>query len=140
MRRPFTWSKCGEHAPQYEFQHRGKKYSILPAISLDGIVHLDILENGVTGADFHCFAQDLLPHMNEWPLPNSVLVIDNASIHKVASIREMVEECGALMRPALCWAGKTRIPTFSTVPLGLEFQYFSTFPRYAAPDRRTGPC
>jgi hypothetical protein len=33
--------------------------------------------------------------MNEWPLPNSVLVIDNASIHKVAGIREMVEERGA---------------------------------------------
>lgn len=39
--------------------------------------------------------QDLLPRMNEWPLPNSVLVIDNASIHKVAGIREMVEERGA---------------------------------------------
>jgi transposase len=33
--------------------------------------------------------------MNEWPLPNSVLVIDNASIHKVPGIREMVEERGA---------------------------------------------
>jgi len=33
--------------------------------------------------------------MNEWPLPNSVLVIDNASIHKVAGIREMVEERSA---------------------------------------------
>ena len=33
--------------------------------------------------------------MNEWPLPNSVLVIDNASIHKVEGIREMVEERGA---------------------------------------------
>ena len=33
--------------------------------------------------------------MNEWPLPHSVLVIDNASIHKVAGIREMVEGRGA---------------------------------------------
>ena len=32
--------------------------------------------------------------MNEWPLPNSVLVIDNASIHKVEGIHEMVEEWG----------------------------------------------
>jgi transposase len=32
--------------------------------------------------------------MNKWPLPNSVLVVDNASIHKVAGIREMVEENG----------------------------------------------
>jgi transposase len=41
------------------------------------------------------FIQGLLPHMNKWPLPNSVLVVDNASIHKVAGIREMVEEQGA---------------------------------------------
>ena len=32
--------------------------------------------------------------MNRWPLPNSVLVVDNASIHKVAGIRELVEESG----------------------------------------------
>ena len=33
--------------------------------------------------------------MNKWPLNNSVLVIDNASIHNVAGIREAVEEHGA---------------------------------------------
>ena len=30
--------------------------------------------------------------MQPWPLPNSVLIMDNASIHKVPGIREMVEE------------------------------------------------
>ena len=95
MRRPYAWSKRGERASQYEFQFRGAKYSILPAISIDGIIHLEVLDNAVTGADFRRFVQDLLPRMNEWPLPNSVLVIDNASIHKVAGIREMVEGRGA---------------------------------------------
>ena len=33
--------------------------------------------------------------MNEWPLPNSVLVVDNVSIHKVAGIRKLIEERGA---------------------------------------------
>ena len=33
--------------------------------------------------------------MNKWPLPNSVLVINNASIHRVDGIREMVQEHGA---------------------------------------------
>jgi hypothetical protein len=95
LRRPYTWSLRGEHATRYEFQFRGTKYSILPAISLDGILHLEVVENAITGADFHRFIQGLLPHMNKWPLPNSVLVVDNASIHKVAGIREMVEEQGA---------------------------------------------
>ncbi len=89
------WSLHGECATWYEFQFHGAKYSLLPAISLDGILHLEVIEGTVTGADFRRFVQGLLPLMNEWPLPNSVLVIDNASIHKVAGIREMVEERSA---------------------------------------------
>jgi hypothetical protein len=63
------------------------KYSILPALSLDGIEHLEVVENAITGNDFRHFFQGLLPRMNEFPLPKSVLIIDNTSIHKVAGIR-----------------------------------------------------
>ena len=67
---------------------------MLPALSLDGILHLDVVENAVTGAAFRHFVEGLLPRMNKWPLPNSVLVVDNASIHKVDGIRELVEASG----------------------------------------------
>ena len=40
------------------------------------------------------FVEGLLLQMNEFPLPNSVLVIDNASIHKIDGIRELVEDRG----------------------------------------------
>ena len=33
--------------------------------------------------------------MNKWPLPHSVLVVDNTSIHKVEGICRMVEDHGA---------------------------------------------
>ena len=79
----------------YDFSLRGTKYSILPAISLDGIVHLEVLDKAISGEDFRNFVRGLLTRMNKWPLPKSVLVVDNASIHKVAGIREMVEEHGA---------------------------------------------
>ena len=68
---------------------------MLPALSLDGILHLEVVEDAVTGADFRRFVKGLLTRMNEFPLPNSVLVIDNASIHKVDGIREMVKDRGA---------------------------------------------
>ena len=32
--------------------------------------------------------------MNKWPLPNSVLVVDNVSIHKVDGICKLVEASG----------------------------------------------
>ena len=94
LRRPYAWAKRGDRASRYEFQFRGSKYSILPALSLDGILHLEVVENAVTGAAFRRFVEGLLPRMNKWPLPNSVLVVDNTSIHKVAGIRELVEEHG----------------------------------------------
>ena len=95
LRRPFAWSIRGKRACRYELSFRGTKFSIIPALALDGILHLEVMKNAVTGDDFRRFVQGLLPRMNKWPLPNSVLVVDNASIHWVDGIREMVEEHGA---------------------------------------------
>ncbi|TFK58105.1 hypothetical protein BDN72DRAFT_745693, partial [Pluteus cervinus] len=67
------------------------RYSILPAISLDGVLHFMATEGAITGEDFTEFVTGLLDRMERWPLPNSVLVMDNASIHKVPGIRELVE-------------------------------------------------
>ena len=65
------------------------------ALSLNGILHLEVVENAVMGADFRQFVEGLLLQMNKFPLPNSVLIIDNASIHKIDGIRELVEDRGA---------------------------------------------
>ena len=67
---------------------------MLPALSLNGILHLDVVENAVTGTTFRHFVEGLLPRMNKWPLPNSVLVVNNTSIHKVDGICELVEASG----------------------------------------------
>src|SRR6202012_2617926 len=61
LRRPHAWAKRGERASCHEFQFRGAKYSMLPALSLDGILHLDVVENAVTGAAFRHFVEGLLP-------------------------------------------------------------------------------
>jgi hypothetical protein len=47
-----------------------------------GIVHLDILDKAISGDGFQRFVQGLLPRMNKWLLPKSVLIVDNAAIHK----------------------------------------------------------
>ena len=97
LRRPYAWSIRGECAYWCEFFLHGSKYSILSTLSLDGILHLEVLDKAITGNNFWWFVQGLLPRMNQWPLPNSVLVIDNASIHKVANICEMVEKHGVCL-------------------------------------------
>ncbi|TFK57963.1 hypothetical protein BDN72DRAFT_749356, partial [Pluteus cervinus] len=57
------------------------RYSMLPALSLDGILYTKVQDHTFDGDDFHEFIEELLDHMQPWPLPNSVLVADNASIH-----------------------------------------------------------
>ena len=88
------WLKHGKCASWHEFQFCSTRYSILPALSLNGILHLEVAENTVTSDIFHHFIERLLSYMNKWLLPNLILVIGNASIHKVTGICELIEEHG----------------------------------------------
>ncbi|KIK91978.1 hypothetical protein PAXRUDRAFT_121250, partial [Paxillus rubicundulus Ve08.2h10] len=64
---------------------------ILPAISFDGVLHLDVRNESWKGATFYRFIEDLLDNMNPFPECNSVLVMDNASIHHSPKLRELIE-------------------------------------------------
>jgi hypothetical protein len=68
------------------------RYSLLPALSLDGIIYTNIVEGSFTGETFFDFIVGLLDHMQPFPGKNSVLVMDNCAIHKVSGIRETIEE------------------------------------------------
>ncbi|KIO16634.1 hypothetical protein M407DRAFT_53523, partial [Tulasnella calospora MUT 4182] len=68
------------------------RYSLLPALSLDGIIYSQIREGSFTGELFFDFVSNLLDRMQPFPNPNSVLVMDNCAIHKIAGIQELVEE------------------------------------------------
>jgi hypothetical protein len=74
------------------------RYSILPAISLDGVLHIDIITRSWTAEDFHSFVDVLLDQMNPYPQKNSVLVLDNASAHHFDDLREVVENRGMRLR------------------------------------------
>lgn len=60
-------------------------------MSLDGILHVTVQPRSYTAATFRVFIDTLLDTMNPYPQPNSVIVMDNASIHKVDGLREMIE-------------------------------------------------
>ncbi|KDQ15988.1 hypothetical protein BOTBODRAFT_107909, partial [Botryobasidium botryosum FD-172 SS1] len=67
------------------------RYSILPALSLDGVLHFDIIECAYKSYLFNSFIDTLLDNVNLFPAPNSIIVMDNASIHKSIELQEMVE-------------------------------------------------
>jgi hypothetical protein len=68
------------------------RYSVLPALSLDGVLTVAIVPGSVNGEIFEDFIYDLLAVMEPFPNQNSVLVMDNASIHKSAEIQNMITE------------------------------------------------
>ncbi|TDL14114.1 hypothetical protein BD410DRAFT_690978, partial [Rickenella mellea] len=72
------------------------KYSILPALTLDGVVALDIFEGAVNRERFvHFLEMQLAPILNPYPLDRSVVVMDNCAIHHDEEIRRIVvDECG----------------------------------------------
>ena len=62
------------------------RFSLLPALSCNGIIFSDVREGTYDGPAFVQYIEQLLPHMNPWPEPLSVLVMDNCSIHHLDDI------------------------------------------------------
>ncbi|KAG0142127.1 hypothetical protein CROQUDRAFT_28504, partial [Cronartium quercuum f. sp. fusiforme G11] len=60
-----------------------KRYSLLPAIGLHGILALTVREGSINRDRFENFLEfQLLPEMNAYPAEKSILVMDNAPIHR----------------------------------------------------------
>lgn len=107
-KRSYAWSPVGTRARRRDFFIRGKRYvamcsdllyvlmglsrfSVLPALSLDGVLHMDVLKCSWKGNTFYNFIDALLDNMNPYPQRNSVIVMDNASIHHSPELRDLVE-------------------------------------------------
>ena len=67
------------------------RYSILPAITLDGIIECMIIDGSFNTELFTIFIEDLLRKMRPFPAPMSVIVMDNCAIHKAPEMRTLIE-------------------------------------------------
>ena len=90
-----TFFICGKRYLQYWLLSNTTyvivRYSILPAISLDGILDVKIIEGSFDSDSFVRFIDGLLCHMSPFPGPNSVIMMDNCRIHKSDLVHEMIE-------------------------------------------------
>ena len=66
------------------------RYSMLPGMSLDGILYIDIVEGSYNTASFAAFIGGLLNQMKPFPEPNSIIIMDNCHIHKFPDILDMI--------------------------------------------------
>lgn len=91
--RRYGRSRIGMRCIQRKCFVRGKRYSILPILTLDGIITYDIIEGPVTSERFIQFLREhVLPLTNPYPGPRSVLVLDNCRIHHSDEVRRLIEE------------------------------------------------
>jgi DDE superfamily endonuclease len=107
MNRTFGWSYSGRCATIEVVYERGTRYdiakcvdvvlthlhrySVLPAISLDGVIHTNIVQGSFNAIMFRHFISSLLDRMNPFPGTNSVILLDNASIHHSRETLDMIE-------------------------------------------------
>ena len=73
---------------------RGTRYTAIPVLSLGGIHDVLITEGTMNGKRFTRFVRDvLLPHLNPFNgiNPRSVVIMDNASIHHVEKVTDLIE-------------------------------------------------
>jgi len=90
-----AWSYSGTKAQRKAFFMRGKRYSVLPALSLNnGIIHCKIRQGSFKSDSFKDFILGLLDQMNPFPESNSVIVMDNCKIHKREDILEAINARG----------------------------------------------
>lgn len=105
---------AGERAEEVVSLDRGERYSVLPAISVDGCIAVRAICGSVDGAEFFDWVlNDLvwgpansyhlflcpdhvlqLPHMNRYPGPCSVLALDNCRTHKTLALQELLDAAG----------------------------------------------
>ncbi|KIK11635.1 hypothetical protein PISMIDRAFT_72647, partial [Pisolithus microcarpus 441] len=66
-------------------------YSIIPAITLDGIIAYDIVEGPVDSERFVKFLKDeVMPYTNPYPGPHSVVIMDNCRIHHGKDVHHLI--------------------------------------------------
>ncbi|CAD6939336.1 unnamed protein product [Tilletia controversa] len=89
------WAPRGERADIQSDFGRGGRCSLLPALSIDGLIAPMIVEGSITKERFLLWLEYfLLPTMNPFPGRNSILVLDNASVHKSQEARDLIEAAG----------------------------------------------
>ena len=94
--RRYARSKRGTKAVVRLPFSRGKRVSVLAALDHKGFMSWKCTEGTFTRNKFHeAFSEKIVPHLNPWPLPRSIVIMDNAKIHMFRELEDAVHQCGA---------------------------------------------
>ena len=99
-RRRYGYALQGYPAKSVNFMNRGKRYSAIGIITTTSFLDCYIVEGSVNGDIFYHFVQSaLLPHLIPFngSNPNSIVILDNCSIHHIKDTIDLIHSVGALV-------------------------------------------
>lgn len=96
--RQYAYSPIGTPAiATVDFQ-RGERISTLAAYNKSGFVAWSHTTGTFSRQRFHdAFVSTIIPNLNPYPMPNSIVIMDNAKIHMYKELEEAIETKGALL-------------------------------------------
>ncbi|EHS64817.1 uncharacterized protein PGTG_21075 [Puccinia graminis f. sp. tritici CRL 75-36-700-3] len=95
VRRTKGWAPIGERTSRAPVSRATHRFNVIPAVSMDGLVTVLVQQETVCRNTYEFYLEHiLLPMMNPFPGPRSVLVLDNASFHHNGRIVQLVEARG----------------------------------------------
>lgn len=112
---------------------RGTRLSILAALDVQGVFAWKWTEGTFTREKFHeAFVEHIIPTLNPWPLPRSIVVMDNAKIHAYPELQEAIHQCGArlIFVPPYCPQLNPIEPCFGLLKRWLQRRANLVFPLY----------
>lgn len=98
--RKYAYSLRGKPAKALQLFNRGRHITAIAAMSVEGVLECTMTEGGVTGDIFKKFLEEKLVtrlHPFNGSNPHSIIVMDNASIHKVEGVVELLEGLGLIV-------------------------------------------
>lgn len=96
--RQYAWSTRGTPAIVTLPFGRGQRISTLAAYNRKGFIAWEHTRGTFTRQRFHdAFVSKILPHLQPYPMPNSIVIMDNARIHMYKELEEAIETRGAIL-------------------------------------------
>ena len=96
--RKFGYSLRGVTPVYNRYIVRGTRISSVVAMASQGVLTHDFVTGTMNGEKFFDFVRGkLIPCMQPFPGPNSILVMDNCSIHHVEMVKEELEHAGIMV-------------------------------------------
>jgi hypothetical protein len=77
---------------------RGNRISAIAACTIEGFIGHGTTEGTFNRGSFHeNFIEHVIPHLRPWPMPNSIVIMDNAKIHCYTELHDLIHMTGAIL-------------------------------------------